>query len=175
MYYKMTCTNNKKKYPTIADYLSVIDICNKYGAKVQEYRFEFGDDGKLHIHGLIEARANFYVKKVYNLLKPLGYHFLMEKFKKETPADLNGWLRYIREDKEIIQAQLVLYYRKIVKRQTADELDQYLASEVQEADIWTTEMMQMAIDEHLEQESYAEAMKKQVTLDLDLEYDTTGD
>lgn len=123
MFYKMTCTHNTKKYPTMDDYINVVNICNQQLANVIEYHYQFGKDGKLHIHALIEARANFYIKKIYNLLKPSGYHFLMEKFNKSTTTDVNGWLQYIRRDKDIIQNQMAEYYRKYIVSEHIEQID----------------------------------------------------
>lgn len=69
------------------DYEDVIDHYKKMGY-IKDIDFEYDDQGRLHIHGIILLRKGFYRKK----LCMKGYHIKLEQI-----YDEKGWLKYIHK------------------------------------------------------------------------------
>lgn len=121
---KLTLKRNNKRYPTVKGYEKAVSEFPNFGITVVERAFEFDSNKKLHLHALIETQSNYYCKKFINYFVKKGYHVCLERFKKRDQYDVDGWLQYIRKDKDIIHLQLQSYFDNVVmphKRDIAQE------------------------------------------------------
>lgn len=122
---KLTLKRNNKRYPTVKSYEKAVRQFPDFGVTVVERSYEFDSNNKLHLHALIETQSNYYCKKFINYYVKQGYHVCLERFKKRDQYDVEGWLAYIRKDKDVIEDQLKAYYDNVIlpdKCETALEI-----------------------------------------------------
>lgn len=79
---------------SIDDYRSnVLLKWSRLGVMVEEPYFEEDKDGKLHMHGIVSARKNYYRKK----LSVFGYHVYITDI-----WDVDKWIEYCSKVKKTI-------------------------------------------------------------------------
>ena len=96
VYYYYTVKKVSKGYPTQKHYLSWLDYAASKRFLDCEHTWEFDSHNILHIHGIADARKNFWVNTVSQQWP--GYHIDIHPI--TDRAHFNMWLDYIKKDNQ---------------------------------------------------------------------------
>lgn len=94
--YAFTVKNNDESTRTHECYKRWLDHAETLGVKIQQVFYEYDNNNRLHIHGVLQAPKNFYKSKLmYN-----GYHQRIDVL--GTDEDLQRFLRYAQKDQNAL-------------------------------------------------------------------------
>lgn len=97
-----------RRYPTIEDYERIIKRWRKLHFYVDCVTYELDSIGKLHVHGIATARANYYTKRL--ALRCFSYRVYEIKSDKEFKQSYNYCYKQVQNSHPYLQDEFLSDY-----------------------------------------------------------------